>query len=150
MKTLICVTIKGDLEKLENDFLDGIYDPFGEGTLVASPVVRSPSPKRSRFRECIKVQNINMSHMLNITDSQTGDGDEGSCDEESGEGISTGGNGAGSSTGGVDGDKGTGRRVKGRAKKVTKKNQKEPGEKKGMKKNQKEPGELNLNIMVCT
>ena len=47
---------------------------------------------------------------------------------------------------GVGGDKGTGRRVKGRAKKATKKNQKEPGEKKGTKKNQKEPGELNLNI----
>ena len=124
---------------LENDFLDGIYDPFGEGTVVTSPIVRSPSPKRSRFSECIKVQNINMSHMLNITD-----GDEGSSDEESG--ITTGGNGAGSSTGGVGGDKGTGRRVKGRAKKATKKNQKEPGEKKGTKKNQKEPGELNLNI----
>ena len=104
---------------LENDFLDGIYDPFGEGTVVTSPVVRSPSLKRSRFSECIKVQNINMSHMLNITD---GDGDEGSSDEESG--ITTGGNGAGSSTGGVGGDKGTGRRVKGRAKKATKKNRK--------------------------
>ena len=127
---------------LENDFLDGIYDPFGEGTVVTSPVVRSPSPKRSRFSECIKVQNINMSHMLNITD---GDGDEGSSDEESG--ITTGGNGAGSSTGGVGGDKGTGRRVKGRAKKATKKNQKEPGEKKGTKKNQKEPGELNLKYL---
>ena len=33
--------------------------------------------------------------MLNITDSQTGDGDEGSSDEESGEGITTGVSGAG-------------------------------------------------------
>ena len=37
--------------------------PLEKGLMVASPVVRSPSPKRSRFSECIKVQNINMSHL---------------------------------------------------------------------------------------
>ena len=109
-------------------------------------LLRSPSPKWSRFSECMKVQNMNMSHILNITDSQTGYGDEGSSDEESGEGITTGGNGAGSSTGGIGGYKGTGRE-NGRAKKATKKNRKEPGEKKGTKNNQKEPGELNLNYL---